>query len=92
MIFFIPTMAIVIALILVGSIQPGGFLAVLGWFSFIAGMIFLVLYLKEKDYGDYHGYRVWAPLFLVGAVLLWIFGGWFGDHSLFEFLFGTGWF
>ncbi len=92
MIFFIPAIAIAIVFMLIGSIQPGGFITILGWISIIAGLIFLRLYFKEKDYGDYHDYRVWAPLCLILGVLLWMFGGWFGELTLFEFLFGTGWF
>ena len=90
--FFIPAIVFVIAFMLLGGIRPGGFITILGWISFIAGLVFLARYFRDRDDGDYYGFRVWAPLCLIGGVLLWIFGGWFGNHSLFEFLFGTGWF
>ncbi|MBR6801406.1 MAG: hypothetical protein IKM61_06620 [Eubacteriaceae bacterium] len=93
-IFEIPIMFIVIVAMLVGAIKPGGALQILGWIAIASGA---VIYFKSdsnermsKD--SKSGYYMLSILICITGGVLILFGLWFGEHTLFEFLFGTYWF
>lgn len=96
MIFFeIPAIAIVIALILgvgvLDGIKPGDIFNFAGWFLLIVGTIFALVGLCSET-KNAEG-KLYGGIFTaVIGIIAFLIGGWFGEHTLFEFLFGTGWF
>lgn len=87
----IPIIFLVIVAMLVGSIQIGGVLRALGilMISIAAVLLLVSCFSDEKRKKK----RI-AIAGLIGpqGILVLLAGIWFADHSLFEFLFGTGWF
>ena len=90
MIWFIeiPVIAVVILGMLAGSVQIGCLLRTVGTIVLIVGFLvwFVSLY-RNRDRQVILG----GVLLINGAILL-LTGIWFADHTLFEFLFGRGWF
>lgn len=89
--FEIPIIALVVIAMLVGSIQIGQILRVIGVIMLIGGAISLLVSFTQE--GDAKGkWGAATALLGVQGVIVLLVGIWFGEHSLFEFLFGTGWF
>ena len=89
MIWFIeiPVILFVILGMLAGSAQIGCLLRTIGIILLIVGFLVWIIALhSERDTKVVLG----GILLINGAILL-LTGIWFVDHTLFEFLFGTGW-
>lgn len=88
----VPIVVLVIIAMLVGSIEVGGILRTIGIIMMIAGALsFVIAIAQRKDGSGSRNGKVTA-LLLVQGLVVWLIGIWFGEHNLFEFLFGTGWF
>ncbi len=88
-IILIPASVIIIIAMLVGSIQIGSALRVIGILMLLCGLITFIVSRKKDKYSKSNW--IGATLFFgyFGLIILLI-GIWFGDHNIFEFLFGTG--
>ena len=84
----IPIIVFVIIGMLVGSIQVGTILRVVGIIMLIASLVWLAV--VKSNESDERDQSAVAIFFAVQGLLVFLFGIWFGEHSLFEFLFGTG--
>lgn len=84
----IPAIVLVIAAMLFGSIQMGAILRTVGILIAI-GSVLAFLWANSNDESGMKG----ASIFIgIEGILIYFFGVWFADHTIFEFLFGTGWF
>lgn len=95
----IPVIVLVIAAMLIGSVEIGGTLRVVGAVLSALGAYYLVrTMLISKTTPDRSlkkkRNRFFGMALLLGiqGVVVLLIGIWFGEHSIFEFLFGTGWF
>lgn len=87
----IPIIVYVIAAMLIGSIQIGHTLRVLGVILLLIGAVLLVIsFCSEGKKRAKTGLA--CVFFIFNAILFLAIGVCFGEHNLFEFLFGTGWF
>ena len=83
----VPAIVFVIIAMLVGNIQPGLIIRVIGILVLIGGGITFLVSLDRK--GDDKSDLIKAAVtFLVLGILILLLGIWFGGHTLLEFLFG----
>ena len=90
MIWFIeiPVIVFVILGMLAGSAQIGCLLHTIGITVLIIGFLVWIISL----YSDRDTKVVLGGVLMINGAILLLTGMWFGEHTLFEFLFGTGWF
>ena len=87
----IPIVAIVIAAMLIGDIRLGPALRSIGGILLVVSILLLLVGLfkegrsRTKWFGG-------ASLVGIQGLIMWLIGLFFGEHNLFEFFFGTGWF
>lgn len=84
-IFEVPIFALMIIAMLVGSIKIGGILRVFGIIQIVIGVVVFIFIPKSTP-------RTCALMIGFQGIVALLIGIWFADHSIFEFLFGTGWF
>ncbi|MBR2889156.1 MAG: hypothetical protein IKC09_02635 [Oscillospiraceae bacterium] len=88
----IPVIVFIIAGMLVGSIEIGGILRITGVIMSLAAALALVIFSNSEDRRKREDLVPVCWVVLGTGIVALIVGIYFGEHNLFEFLFGTGWF
>ena len=83
----IPAIAIILVMILVGGFRPGPILTGTGILLFIVGGISLIVGFCHDDDEAKSNWIAGALLSLVCGAITFAIGRYFGNHTLFDFLF-----